>query len=171
MQEQTMPDYVIRPLANNDHEAVIDLIDQLNNHEAEMGARRRTDRQAARDCFEDDSSKAAIEGGQIVLEIEGRVLGYSAYRHAKAPPFLPEAFSQGIYVENLVVCSSARGKGYGQSLLKAIESIAREAGATRIVLGVVPGNDLALKAYERAGFRPIAIEMERLVGPTSEQPA
>jgi ribosomal protein S18 acetylase RimI-like enzyme len=161
----------IRPLASKDREAVIELIDQLNNHEAEMGARRRTDRQAAIDCFEDDSSKAKIDGGQIVLEIEGRIVGYSAYRHVDAPPFLPEAFSQTIYVENLVVSSSARGKGYGQALLKAIEAIARAARATRIVLGVVPGNALALKAYERAGFKPVAIEMERLVHPASEQPA
>lgn len=166
-----MDNPVIRPLASKDREAVIELIDQLNNHEAEMGARRRTDRQAAMDCFEDDSSKAALEGGQIVLEVEGRVVGYSAYRHAEAPPFLPEAFSPGIYVENLVVCSSARGRGYGQALLEAIEEIARKTGATRVTLGVVPGNALALKAYERAGFSPIAIEMERLIHPSSEEPA
>ncbi|MCZ8376313.1 MAG: GNAT family N-acetyltransferase [Beijerinckiaceae bacterium] len=166
-----MDNHVIRPLAAKDREAVIELIDQLNNHEAQMGARRRTDRQAAMDCFEDDSSKAALEGGQIVLEVEGRVVGYSAYRHTEAPPFLPEAFSPGIYVENLVVCSSARGRGYGQALLEAIEEIARKTGATRVTLGVVPGNALALKAYERAGFSPIAIEMERLVGPSSEETA
>lgn len=166
-----MENPVIRALASRDREAVIELIDQLNNHEAQMGARRRTDRQAAMECFEDDSSKATLEGGQIVLEIEGRVVGYCAYRHTKTPPFLPGAFSPELYVENLVVCSSARGKGHGQALLKAIESIASEVGATRIVLGVVPGNALALKAYERAGYSVMAIEMERLVHPASEKPA
>ncbi|MCZ8184494.1 MAG: GNAT family N-acetyltransferase [Beijerinckiaceae bacterium] len=166
-----MPDYLIRLYATQDREAAIGLIDELNNHEAEMGARRRTDRIAAIDCVDDDTRKAAADGGQIVLEAEGRVVGYCAYRHTKAPPFLPGAFSPEIYVENLVVAQAARGKGYGQALLKAIEDIAREAGATRIVLGVVPGNTLALKAYERAGFSPIAVEMERLVRPASEKPA
>ncbi|MCZ8259217.1 MAG: GNAT family N-acetyltransferase [Beijerinckiaceae bacterium] len=166
-----MPDYVIRPYAVEDREAAIGLINELNNHEAEMGARRRTDRVAAIDCVDDDTRKAAIDGGQIVLEADGRVLGYCAYRHTEAPPFLPEAFSPGIYVENLVVSAEARGRGYGQALLEAVEGIARAAGATRITLGVVPGNALALKAYERAGFSPIAIDMERLLRPASEEPA
>lgn len=166
-----MPDPVIRPYTAGDREAAIGLIDELNNHEAEMGARRRVDRVAAIDCVEDDTRKSAIDGGQIVLEAGGRVLGYCAYRHTTAPPFLPGAFSPEIYVENLVVSAEARGRGYGQALLEAVEGIAREAGATRITLQVVPGNALALKAYERAGFSPIAIDMERLVRPASEEPA
>ncbi|MCZ8185300.1 MAG: GNAT family N-acetyltransferase [Beijerinckiaceae bacterium] len=166
-----MPDYLIRPYAREDREAAIGLIDELNNHEAEMGARRRTDRLAAIDCVDDDTRKSAVDGGQIVLEAEGRVVGYCAYRHTKAPPFLPGAFSPEIYIENLVVARSARSRGYGQALLEAIEGIAREAGATRVTLQVVPGNTLALKAYERAGFTPAAIEMERPVRTASEKPA
>ncbi len=158
-----MSDYVIRPYASTDREAVIGLINELNNHEAAVGARRRIDRAAAIDCFDDDSRKAAEDGGQIVLEADGDVIGYSAYRFTLIAPFVPGAFSPEVFIENIVVGAAARGRGYGQILLQAVEEIARKKGAIRMTLGVVPGNDIAMKAYERFGFRPIAIEMERLL--------
>jgi ribosomal protein S18 acetylase RimI-like enzyme len=158
-----MSDYVIRPYSNTDREAVIGLINELNNHEAAAGARRRIDRIAAIDCFEDDSRKAAEDGGQIVLETKDGVIGYSAYRFSRIAPFVPGAFLPEVHIENIVVGAAARGRGYGQILLRTVEEIARAKGAIRMTLGVVPGNDIAMKAYERFGFSPIAVEMERLL--------
>ncbi len=50
------------------------------------------------------------------------------------------------------VAPSARGQGVGQQLVSAVIEFAREAGAPRVELWVVRGNDPAQRLYETMGF-------------------
>lgn len=165
------PAFTIRDFAPADQEAAIALIDQLNRHEAAAGASRRTGRAAAEDCVAEDAERVAARGGRLVLESGGEVLAYASWYLTDIPAFVPGHGSQDLFVENLVVAERARGRGYGKAMLAALEARAREAGAKRMVLHAVTGNNQALAVYEKAGFAATAYEMVRLLGKDSEQPA
>jgi ribosomal protein S18 acetylase RimI-like enzyme len=50
------------------------------------------------------------------------------------------------------VSPQARGRGVGDLLIGAVETWARELGATALKLAVIPGNERAITLYERSGF-------------------
>lgn len=50
------------------------------------------------------------------------------------------------------VSPRARGRGVGDLLIGAVETWARELGATALKLAVIPGNERAIALYERSGF-------------------
>lgn len=166
-----MTAFIIRDFRPEDEPAATALIDELNRHEASYGARRRTTQAAARDCFAEDTRKSAGNGGRIVLELDGQVLAYAAYRYDSVPAFMPQAGAPELFVENVVVTESARGRGYGRAMLDEMARRARAASAARMVLHVVPGNAEAMRAYERTGFKTSSLEMERQLGSDSEEPA
>ena len=57
-----------------------------------------------------------------------------------------------VYVHDLMVVESMRGRGTGRALLEAIEREARRRGAVKLTLEVLEGNAPARAAYERFGF-------------------
>lgn len=61
-------------------------------------------------------------------------------------------------VHDLVVVAGRRGEGVGQALLAFAEAEARRLGCCKLTLEVLTGNAGALRAYERAGFRPYALD-------------
>ena len=61
-------------------------------------------------------------------------------------------------VHDLVVRDGRRGAGVGQALLAFAEAEARRRGCCKLTLEVLTGNAVAMKAYERAGFRPYALD-------------
>jgi GNAT superfamily N-acetyltransferase len=61
-------------------------------------------------------------------------------------------------VHDLVVVAGRRGRGVGQALLGFAEAEARRLGCCKLTLEVLTGNAAALRAYERAGFRPYALD-------------
>jgi len=63
-----------------------------------------------------------------------------------------------VNVHDLAVASGRRGEGVGRALIAAIEREARARGACKITLEVLEGNGVARRAYERAGFRPYALD-------------
>lgn len=56
-----------------------------------------------------------------------------------------------------------RGRGLAQAMLDAAVGHARALGLAQVELGVVAGNDLALRLYERFGFRAVATEPRALL--------
>lgn len=53
---------------------------------------------------------------------------------------------------SLFVVPEARGRGVGRALLTHFEEWAAQAGARRMLLGAMKGNEPALALYERAGY-------------------
>jgi len=58
-------------------------------------------------------------------------------------------------IEVLAVDGAARGSGIGTGLLQTVIEAAREAGMRTVELEVVDVNDMALRLYERIGFRRV----------------
>lgn len=63
------------------------------------------------------------------------------------------------YLFDIVLDESARGKGFGDSALKCVESEVIRKGATRIELHVFADNTRAQSLYLRNGFVPVGILM------------
>jgi GNAT superfamily N-acetyltransferase len=76
-------------------------------------------------------------------KIEGIALFYEGLGSFRAKPFL--------YLEDLVVSESARGRGVGEALMAALarEVVAR--GALRLDWAVLDWNTRAMRFYERLG--------------------
>jgi len=83
------------------------------------------------------------EGEHLVLEAEGGLLG-----HAMLIPL-----GDGVAELANFVHQSARNRGIGTALNRAVISLAAESGFRRVWLSVEPSNRAALRSYRKAGFR------------------
>jgi GNAT superfamily N-acetyltransferase len=61
-------------------------------------------------------------------------------------------------IHDVVVADNFRGVGVGQALLAHVEAIAVETGCCKLTLEVLSNNHAALRAYERAGFKPYVLD-------------
>jgi ribosomal protein S18 acetylase RimI-like enzyme len=110
-----------------------------------------------RAAIADAISRHVITGGLLVardVEIVGFVM------------FGPEAgtYEQDVdrgIVHNLFVRPGRRGEGVGSDLLAAAEERLATEGADAVALQVMAGNDAARRFYERAGYRPHRVELEK----------
>ena len=81
-----------------------------------------------------------------ILERDERVAGYAILSIAAG-----EA-----HILNLCVDPNHRAHGYGELLLDAILSAARDANVAEVFLEVRPSNETAIKLYRKKGFFQIA---------------
>lgn len=95
----------------------------------------------------------------ILKEPEGVAVGrlWYAVRREEGPAHL--------FVYDIIIAESARGKGYGEAAMRALEPIAREMGLPRIALHVFGHNEPAIRLYERIGYKPTNLLMSKPVAP------
>jgi ribosomal protein S18 acetylase RimI-like enzyme len=67
-------------------------------------------------------------------------------------------------IESLAVAPAHRGRGIGTLLLSALESELRVIGVDDLILGVLPGNEAAIRLYARRGYRPTWTYLSRFAG-------
>jgi ribosomal protein S18 acetylase RimI-like enzyme len=67
-------------------------------------------------------------------------------------------------VESLAVLPPERGRGLGTLLLDYAEAVLDRLGAQDVMIGVLAGNDDALRFYERRGMTPAIVKLLR-IGP------
>jgi GNAT superfamily N-acetyltransferase len=87
----------------------------------------------------------------LVLEVDGRLLG------SLVLIIVPNLTHEGrpfATVENVVIDSAARGRGYGQLLMNTATDLAREAGCYKLALTSNKERADAHRFYQRLGFRP-----------------
>jgi len=145
----------IRPYAEADRAAVVDLIDQLNHHEFAISGDRETDRAAAE--LGATELTEALAGDRrtvaLVAEIEGEIAGVMVWAAYEDHTYVLADLRPHGRIEDIVVASSFQRRGVGQTLLGAAERLTREAGMKRLRLTMLAGNELAEGAYRRFGFR------------------
>ena len=81
---------------------------------------------------------------------DGEVAGYSLYFHN----YSTFQCRPGLYLEDLFVRPSLRGRGIGRELLLALERHARELGCGRLEWSVLDWNQSAIDFYRRFGAAP-----------------
>jgi ribosomal protein S18 acetylase RimI-like enzyme len=86
------------------------------------------------------------------------IVGFLSFDHERNG--LDRDVERGV-IENLYVVPESRGEGLGTALLEVAEAALAGAGADRIVLEAMAGNDAARRFYEAQGYRPHRITYER----------
>lgn len=91
---------------------------------------------------------------------EGKLLGYCfcILEITKDNPVLMD--QKSLYIDDLCVDASARGKHVGSALYDYALNYARENGCDTLTLNVWCGNDSAMAFYESRGLKPRNIHME-----------
>ena len=91
---------------------------------------------------------------------EGKLLGYCfcILEITKDNPVLMD--QKSLYIDDLCVDASARGKHVGSALYDYALNYAREIGCDTLTLNVWCGNDSAMAFYESQGLKPRNIHME-----------
>ena len=92
-----------------------------------------------------DSIKAGYNC--VVVESEGVIVGYGVLMLA----------AQEAHVLNISVARKAQRKGYGRMLMNNFIGLARESGASQVLLEVRLSNEIGRRLYESMGFRQIAL--------------
>lgn len=119
------------------------------------GAKKYTDAEL-RDILTD--SRRPI----FVAELDGVVQGYAFCVHqGHAAGSMTDI--KTLYIDDLCVDGSARGRHIGKALYEYVLAYAREQGCYNVTLNVWTGNDSAMKFYERMGLRPQKIGMEAIL--------
>ena len=93
----------------------------------------------------------------LVAELEARLVGF-AYVTYEEKNYAELAVSAA-HLHDIYVDSEARGSGAGHALIEAAVDVAKEFGATKLMLSVAAKNPTAQRFFERAGFETTMHEM------------
>ena len=92
-----------------------------------------------------------------VAETNNEVVGCGYARIETSKPFLKHR--QHAYLGFMYVCPRYRGRGINQLILDSLKEWVLSKGVTEFRLEIYAGNAAAIRAYEKAGFEPLLIEM------------
>ncbi|RKQ89962.1 acetyltransferase (GNAT) family protein [Mycolicibacterium mucogenicum 261Sha1.1M5] len=87
----------------------------------------------------------AHETRGLVAELDGEIVGLAHYRSFARPL----AGSIGIYLDDLFTTPAARGMGAGSALIRRLEEIARDEGATLVRWITADSNATARSLYDK----------------------
>lgn len=156
----------VRRFAETDAEAVIELVRQLQIHEARYFDRMKSPDDIGPWYLREMQEACARHAGDIlVAETVGRVLGYAVLLTEMTSSKHPdEVLYRYALVADLAVEQTVRRQGIGQHLLSECERLARAAGVPWLRIGALAGNTTAIGAYEKFGFGKLLVTMEKPLG-------
>ena len=104
----------------------------------------------------------------LLADADGEVVGYGlAHVMPAGDTWVADTWQTGDRIgeiESLAVLPSHRGRGIGTQLLAALERELQAAGVRDLIIGVLPGNEAAIRLYQRHGFRPTWSYLSRFTG-------
>ena len=99
--------------------------------------------------------------GVMVCTVEGEVVGVMIYEIVEQPETHYVYANRSLLISEFGVAEKHRRKGCGEILINAAVEAASARGIGRITLRVWAFNEGARAFYERMGFAPLSISMER----------
>lgn len=130
----------IRTMTAGDIPAVFSLIQELAEYEREPQEVKTTEATMLRDGFEEPS----FYRGLVAENAEGRIVGTAIFYHAYST-----WKGRALYLDDLVVRESERGKGIGKLLFDGVVDYARRIGAKRLSWQVLDWNEPAIRFYQK----------------------
>lgn len=118
------------------------------------GAKKYTDQQL-RDLIADDSRPIFVAADE-----NGRVLGYAFCVFQQYPDNNILTDIKTLYIDDLCVDETLRGRHIGRSLYDYVLNYAKESGCYNVTLNVWSCNQGAMKFYESCGLKPQKTGME-----------
>ena len=141
-----MKNFIIRPATETDLPVILELIRDLAEYEREPQAVVATEAGLREVLF---GPKPAAE---VLLALEGEhAVGFAVFFHN----FSTWLGRPGLYLEDLFVRPSERGRGYGRALLERLAQIAHERGCGRMEWAVLDWNEPAIQFYKKLGAQPL----------------
>jgi GNAT superfamily N-acetyltransferase len=150
---------------NSDEPQVVELVRELQSHEAPMYKWGKPPEDIGPWYIEDTKKWCRENDGTIlVAEAAGRLLGYATLlAKCEADGTGDEIAYTYALVADLVVTSLARRQGVGTSLLMHCEELARKKGRSIFRIKVLSANRSAIAAYGRFGFSPHLQTLEKIL--------
>ncbi len=159
--------YLIRPALAEDHAALVEQFQGLNQYEDAITGDRRTDRQGALDALEVAWKQVLETGGHaVVAECDGRVVVHLFLLFREDAVFTRHDLRFFGYISELFVRTEARGAGIGRALMAEAEHLAAARGVRRLAVGVLAGNTPAETLYAALGFVPYASDLVKPLAAT-----
>ncbi|ESP88224.1 GNAT family N-acetyltransferase [Candidatus Halobonum tyrrellensis] len=151
-----MDEIAVETADADDAERVADLWVDLAADQRAYGSHLRAadNRAVARDA----ATRHGVSGGLTVARADGDVVGFVMF--APETGSYEQDVERGV-VHNIYVEPAYRGRGVGGRLLAAAEEALAAAGANVVSLEVMADNDDARRFYERAGYEPHRVEVEK----------
>lgn len=137
----------IRPVEPGDEVVLLKLIVELAIYEREPDAVEATPERLRESLF---GAKPVAEA--VLAEQEGKVVGFALFFTS----FSTWVGRPGLYLEDLYVRESERGKGVGKALLLHLAGIACERNYGRMEWSVLDWNESAIGFYRRLGAEAMA---------------
>lgn len=141
-----MSKYAIRRARTGDEDAIFGLIRQLAEYEELSDRVDGTAAELGEHLFGDPPACEAL-----IVEVGKHVIGYAlffgTYSTFRTRP--------GLFLEDLFVHPSHRGKGLGRALLGSVARTAVKRGCARLEWSVLDWNEPAIKFYKALGSVPL----------------
>lgn len=99
----------------------------------------------------------------VAADDEDKVLGYAFCQLQEQPASNNMIPFRSMYIDDLCVDSSCRGRHIGEKLLEYVKEEARRLGCYEVTLNVWSGNDGAELFYEKMGMRTMKRYMEYIL--------
>jgi len=138
----TMENLIIRPATLNDVATIMDLIRQLAVYE-KLEHMITGDAGMMREAL--FGAKPSCEC--VIAEENGAPIGFALY----FTTFSTFLCKSGLYLEDLFVIPSVRGKGYGKALLKHLAFLAQSRDCGRFEWRVLDWNEPSIQFYKSLG--------------------
>ena len=137
-----MNPFAIRPATPDDVPVIRDLIRQLAVYEKLEHMVSGTDA-----MMHDALFGARPSCGCVIAEENSKPIGFALY----FTTFSTFLCKPGLYLEDLFVVPSARGKGYGKALLKYLAALAKSRDCGRFEWRVLDWNEPSIQFYKSLG--------------------
>jgi len=138
------PMLTIRPATPADVPVILRFIHELATYERQPDAVAATEADLLRDGF-----GPTPRFWSLIAEFDGNPAGFALC----FPTYSTWEGHHGIFLEDLYVSPTLRGRGIGKALLIRIAQIAVEQGCPRINWNVLDWNAPSIAVYERLGAR------------------
>jgi GNAT superfamily N-acetyltransferase len=140
--ESPLPSFSIREARRGDEANLFDLVVELSRYEHLEHEVTGDADTLGRHLFDDHARIWAV-----VAETEVSIVGFALCFETYST-FLTR---RGVYLEDLFVLESHRGRGIGKALLSAVRESAERRGAGRLEWAVLDWNESAIRFYESFG--------------------
>lgn len=156
-------EYTVRPASPRDIPALTALLEQVNRVHVE--GRPDLFLPAAKYSPEELEAILADETTPVfVCEDEaGRVVGHGFCVLQRPENTRLMRDRSTLYIDDICVDLSARGRGAGRAIYDAVAAFARQKGCYNVTLNVWSCNPGAMRFYETLGLKPYKVGMEQVL--------
>lgn len=139
--------FTIRKAQENDVPVILQMIRELADFEQLLHEVVSDEKTLYQSLFNDPKGPEVL-----IAEENNSAIGFVLFFH-NFSTFLGK---KGIYIEDLYVRPTCRGKGYGELILKEICRLAHERNCGRVEWWVLNWNERAINFYKKMGAQPMS---------------